>query len=60
MRELARYSPTRTQRSVTIQLDREITLLALLAAVETCLQTNEIADVSVKLDDKTYLLAPSR
>jgi hypothetical protein len=61
MRELVQYAPKRSRRSVAIELDEtsQADLLALLAAVETCLQANAIRSVRVEVDDHAYLLAPS-
>jgi hypothetical protein len=65
MRELAAYSPARSGRSLRVELeDRSRTdLVALLAAVETCITANDIRSVRVELDGQAYLLAaksPSR
>ena len=62
MRELAAYSPTRSHRAITIDVEdgsSEPGILELLTAIETCLTANEIPSVTVKLNRKTYLLAPS-
>lgn len=60
MRELARYSPTRSRRGILVELEErsESDLLGLLAAVETCLIANEIRSVRVELDGRSYMLAP--
>ena len=62
MRELASYSPTRSRRTISFELDArsETSVLGLLAAVETCLSANEIRSVQVELDGRSYMLAPSR
>jgi hypothetical protein len=59
MRELAAYSPTRSRRALTVELDErpETVVLGLLAAVETCLAANEIRSVQVELDGRSYMLA---
>ena len=61
MRELAAYSPARTRRTITLDLDErsETVVLGFLAAVETCLTANEIRSVHVALDGRSYMLAPS-
>ena len=61
IRELAAYSPTRSRRAVTVEIDErsETGVLGLLAAVETCLTANEIRSVQVELDGRSYMLAPS-
>jgi hypothetical protein len=61
MRELAQYAPKRSRRSVAIELDEtsQADLLALLAAVETCLRASGIRSVRVEVDDHAYLLAPN-
>jgi hypothetical protein len=60
-RELAAYSPMRSRRSVSIELNKgsQVDLFALLAAVETCVRANEIRSVRVEVDDQAYMLAPS-
>ena len=59
MRELANYSASRERRVITIDFTEgtETAVLALVAAVETCLDANDIPSVSIKLDGQTYLLA---
>jgi hypothetical protein len=61
MRELAPYSPTRSRRVILVELHErsETDVLGLVAAVETCLNANEIRSVHVELDGRSYLLAPS-
>jgi hypothetical protein len=61
MRELAAYSPIRSPRAITFELDErsETGVLGLLAAVETCLTANEIRSVHVELEGRSYMLAPS-
>jgi hypothetical protein len=61
VRELAVYSPKRSKRSILIELEErsQTDLLALLAAVETCLSANDIRSVRVELDGKKYAMAPS-
>jgi hypothetical protein len=61
MRELARYSPTRSSGTILIALEErsEADLRGVLAAVETCLNANEIRSVRIELDERSYLLAPS-
>jgi hypothetical protein len=60
MRELGAYSPMRSGRSILVEIEErsETTLLALLAAVETCLIANEISGVRLEVDGRRYLLAP--
>ena len=60
MRELAVYSPARSRRAITVELDdrSETAVLGLLAAVETCLTANEIRSVRIELDGRSYMLAP--
>jgi hypothetical protein len=59
-RELAAYAPSRSERSVRLQLDErsEADLLAVLAALETCLIANDIRSVRLELDGRKYLLSP--
>jgi hypothetical protein len=47
IRELAVYSPKHSKRSILIELEErsQTDLLALLAAVETCLNANDIRSV---------------
>jgi hypothetical protein len=61
MRELAAYSPTRSQRAISIELDErsDTDVLGVLAAVETCLSANEIRSVRIELDERSYMLAPT-
>jgi hypothetical protein len=61
-RELAVYSPKRSKRSILIELEErsQTDLLALLAAVETCLHANDIPSVRIELDGKTYTMAPAQ
>jgi hypothetical protein len=61
MRELAVYSPKHLQRTVVIELEErsQTDLLALLAAVETCLNANDIRSVRIELDGKKYTMAPA-
>jgi xanthine dehydrogenase iron-sulfur cluster and FAD-binding subunit A len=61
IRELAVYSPRRLKRSVLFELEErsQTDLLAMLAAVETCLAANEIRSVRIELDGKKYTMAPS-
>jgi hypothetical protein len=61
MRELAAHSPTRSPSCIQIELDErsETDVLGILAAVETCLSANEIRSVSIELDGRSYMLAPS-
>jgi hypothetical protein len=60
MLELAVYSPTRSRRSILVELDErsDTDLTALLAAVETCLRANNIRSVRVELDGRAFMLAP--
>jgi hypothetical protein len=61
MRELSVYDPKRSRRTILIELERdqsERLLLGLLAAIETCLEANDIRSVRVELDGRPYLLAP--
>ena len=60
MRELAAFSPKRSQRSVFIELEEpsQSDLLGLLSALETCLSENEIRSVRLTLDGNKYLVAP--
>jgi hypothetical protein len=62
IRELAVYSPKRSKRSILIELEErsQMDLLALLAAVETCLSANDIRSVRIELDGKSYAMAPSQ
>jgi hypothetical protein len=60
MRELLVYSPSRSRRTLLIELSAdqpERQLLGLLSAIETCLIANDIATVRVELDGRPYLLA---
>jgi hypothetical protein len=59
MRELAAYSPARSGRSLLVELEdrSRIDLVALLAAVETCITANDIRSVRVELDGQAYLMA---
>jgi hypothetical protein len=60
MRELAVYSPSRSRTTLSIEVEGERTerhLLGLLAAIETCLNANDIRSVRVELDGRPYLLA---
>ena len=60
MRELLVYSPSRSRRTLLIELSvdqPERQLLGLLSAIETCLIANDIATVRVELDGRPYLLA---
>jgi hypothetical protein len=61
MRELAAYSPARSGRAITVELEErsETTVLGVLAAVETCLTANEIRSVRIELDGRSYMLAAS-
>jgi hypothetical protein len=61
MRELAAYSPTRSPKAIVIELEErsETDVLGVLAAVETCLNANEIRSVRIQLDGRSYMLAPS-
>jgi hypothetical protein len=60
MRELAVYSPKRSRRVVSIELEGEsqTPLLAFLSAVETCLSANDIPSVRLEVDGKPYMMAP--
>jgi hypothetical protein len=60
MRELAAYSPTRSRSAILIELEErsETDVLGVLAAVETCLNANEIRSVRIQLDGRPYMLAP--
>jgi xanthine dehydrogenase iron-sulfur cluster and FAD-binding subunit A len=62
MRELAVYSPKHLQRTVVIELEErsQTDLLALLAAVETCLNANDIRSIRIELDGKKYTMAPAQ
>jgi hypothetical protein len=59
MRELEAYSPARSRRAITVELDErpEPLVLGLLAALETCLTANDIRSVQVELDGRSYMLA---
>jgi hypothetical protein len=61
MRELAAYSPTRSGRAVTVEVEErsETAVLGLLAAVETCVTANEIRSVRIELEGRSYMLAAS-
>jgi hypothetical protein len=61
MRELAAFSPKRSQLAIGIELDEraEAPLLACLSALETCLLANDVPSVRVELDGKPYLLEPA-
>ena len=58
MRELAVYSPRRLRRSIQLELEErsQTDLLAMLAAVETCLGANEIRSVRIELDGRSYTM----
>lgn len=62
VRELAVYEPRRWRRSVVIELEdrSEAEVLGLLAAVETCLSSNDIPSVRVELDGGAYVMEPRR
>jgi hypothetical protein len=62
MRELAVYSPKHVRRTVVIELEErsQTDLLALLAAVETCLGAYDIRSVRIELDGKKYTMAPAQ
>jgi xanthine dehydrogenase iron-sulfur cluster and FAD-binding subunit A len=62
VRELAVYSAKRSKRSILIELEErsQTDLLALLAAVETCLNANDIRSVRIELDGKKYTMAPAQ
>lgn len=61
MRELAVYSPRRSNHTIVLELQErsQTDLLAMLAALETCLNANDIRSVQVGLDGKKYTMAPS-
>jgi hypothetical protein len=61
MRELAVYSPKRSRRSISIELEErsKSDLAALLSALETCILANDIRSVRVELDDRPYLMTPT-
>jgi len=61
VRELAVYSPVRLSRLIVVELEErsQTDLLALLAAVETCLTANDIRTVRIELDGRTYTMASS-
>ena len=61
MRELAAYSPKRTRRAILVELEErsETELLAVLAALESCLMANDIRSVRLELDGRPYMLAAS-
>jgi hypothetical protein len=61
VRELAVYSPRRLKRSIMLELEEasQTDLLAMLAAVETCLSANDIRSVRIELDGRKYTMAPS-
>jgi hypothetical protein len=58
VRELAVYSPRRLRRSIQLELEErsQTDLLAMLAAVETCLGPNEIRSVRIELDGRSYTM----
>jgi hypothetical protein len=60
VRELAGYSPMRSGKSILVEIQEssQSTLMAVLAAVETCLIANQISGVRVELDGRVYALAP--
>lgn len=60
MRELSVYSPKQLRNAVVIELQRpsHTDLLALLSAIETCLTANHIGAVRIRIDGKTYMMAP--
>jgi hypothetical protein len=62
MRELSASSPTRTRRAILVEVEErsETDLLAVLAALESCLLANDIRSVRLELDGRPYMLAPSR
>ena len=61
VRELVVYSPRRLKRSVLFELEErsETDLLAVLAALESCLLGNDIRSVRIELDGKKYTMAAS-
>ena len=61
MRELSAYSPTRTSQAILVEVEErsETDLLAVLAALESCLLANDIRSVRLELDGRPYLLAPT-
>jgi hypothetical protein len=58
VRELPVDASRRFRRSVLIELRNrsEAEVLGLLAAVETCLNANDIPSVRVELDDHSYVM----
>jgi hypothetical protein len=58
VRELAVYSPRRLRRSIQLELEErsQTDLLAMLAAVETCLGANEIRSVRIEPDGRSYTM----
>ena len=59
VRELAAHRPKRLHRSVLVELpeDSQTELLALLSALEACLESNDIRRVRLQLDGQNYTLA---
>jgi hypothetical protein len=60
LRELSVYAPKRLKRVVLVELGErsQADLLALLAAVETCLAANDIRSVRIEIDGKPYMMTP--
>jgi hypothetical protein len=58
MRELVAYSPKRSRLCVLIELeeDSQTLLVALLSAVEACIERNDIRSVRLELDGDDYTL----
>jgi hypothetical protein len=61
MRELSAYAPKRTRGAIMVEIEErsETDLLAVLAALESCLLANDIRSVRLELDGRPYMLAPS-
>ncbi|MBA3734857.1 MAG: hypothetical protein H0W90_06630 [Actinobacteria bacterium] len=62
MRELAVYSPTRSNGTILVEIEErsEMTLLGLFSALDACLAANDIRSVRIELDDRSYMLSPLR
>ena len=58
VRELAVYSPKRMRLALLVELDdrSNTEVLAILAAVETCLSANDIRSVRIELDGHAYTM----
>ena len=61
MQHLASHSPSRSRRTVRIELDEQSDsrLRDIMEALETCLSANDIPVARVDLNGHSYMLVPS-